>query len=125
MRPSIARGATTMSAGGAFTGFGLLLSASFTSGLPPPAGPKSKPSTTVELAALEAIALPAVPMPHSGHAVAGFSLKSTAPLLSRTSSMNHDVTRKPPFANAEKPRATDRGVSDAVPSDIDRFGGRS
>ena len=39
--------------------------------------------------------------------------------------MNHGVMRKPPLANAAKPRATDSGVSEAVPSDIDRFGGSS
>src|SRR5262245_59310283 len=123
MRPSMARGATARSAaGGALVSTALAVSVSgaFSADLAP-AGPRLKPSTIVEVAAA-AMGRPAVPMPQVGQAVAGFSLNSTAPLLSRTSSMNQGVTRKPPLAKAAKPRAIDSGVNDAVPSDIDRFG---
>src|SRR5690606_9991011 len=118
MRPSIARGAITKSAAGS----GIVAAAAGAAVVAGAAasGPKLNPSTVA------VVATPAwrCPAPHCGQAVGGFSRNTTAPSRSFTSAMTHGVMRKPPLANVEYPRAIDSGVSEAVPSDIDRFGGR-
>src|SRR5690606_30739527 len=83
-------------------------------------GPRLNPSTTWAVAT----SAPAcAPGPQAGQATPGSASYTTLPVRSRTSSMNHGVTRKPPLAKAVKPRATVIGATDAVPSDMDRLGG--
>ena len=110
MRSSIARGASSMSA--LWVGLGLswalslvwdlgsALPSCFAAGWVDAAGPRSKPSITAEGARIvPPLAVAAPPQPWQP--VAGFSLNTSAPLRSLTSSMNHGVTRKPPLTNTE------------------------
>ena len=62
-----------------------------------PPGPRLKPSTTFDTGIGAAPGWAATPQLRQ--AVGGFSWNTTLPSRSRTVSMNHGVTRKPPLAN--------------------------
>src|SRR5690606_32979994 len=122
-RATIARGASSASAAGTVVAEDRCLrrDTARSTGAGPD-GPMSEPATQFD--PLLPLAVRAdVDSAQSGRATAGSAANSTLPSRSRTSSTYQGVTWKPPLGKVAYAPATISGGSDAVPSDIDRFGG--